>query len=262
MAGCVALLAALAAVAGGRDSPKFLRFGADPAPGLLVNRSAGTRPFDPPDPARPTLVLVHGANPTPGIVHFTMAERLAEAVARRGGPPWNVMAWDWNAATVGGLTSRANEAAAVRQGPLLAGALWQAGLPPERVQLIGHSSGCIVAASAARTLCSAYGRPPAQLSLLDPAILYQDVIFDRLAAGSSAARVENIWAPGPSGYGREIARAGVWNVRVDGPTPYLGTVNPFRSSHLHVVEWYVATAGNPARPGGFNASLLVKAVRP
>ncbi len=43
----------------------------------------------------------------------------------------------------------------------------------------------------------------AQLTLLDPAVTYHGLIFDVLAAGSSASFVENYWAPGPSGYGRE-----------------------------------------------------------
>jgi pimeloyl-ACP methyl ester carboxylesterase len=169
----------------------------------------------------------------------------------------NVLAWDWNAATFVGLTSRANEQSAVDQGRALAATLLRAGVEPARTHLIGHSSGGIVAASSARALVDWQAQPIAQLTLLDPAAIYHDLVFDGLAAGSSARVVENHWTPGPSGFGREVARPGVWNTRVDGPTPYLGTLWPARSSHFHIVEWYIATAGDPAYRGGFNTSLLL-----
>jgi len=97
----------------------------------------------------------------------------------------------------------------------------------------------------------------AQLTLLDPAVSYHGLIFDVLAAGSSARLVENYWAAGPSGYGREAPRAGVRNTRVDGPTPYFGVLSPVHSNHFHVVEWYIATVADPRSPGGFNQSLRI-----
>ncbi len=257
MAACVALLAAISTIAGIGDRPAFLRFGGDPSQGVLVNLTPGMRPFDPPDPGRPTLVFIHGCNAAPKLVHFTMGERLAEAVGRRGGPGFNVLDWNWNAATVVGLKMSTNEAKAMEQGRLLAAALLRSGVTLARTHLIGHSSGAIVAASAARTLMSGYGQPVAQLTLLDPAVSYHGLIFDVLAAGSSARLVENYWAARPSGYGREAPRAGVWNTRVDGPTPYFGALSPVHSNHFHVVEWYIATVADPRSPGGFNQSLLV-----
>jgi pimeloyl-ACP methyl ester carboxylesterase len=249
------LLVAAVSVAGPGGRPQILRIGGDLAPGVLVNRSAGARPFDPPDPSRATVVFVHGFNPAPHAVHFTMAERLAEAVARRGGPPLNVLAWDWNGATYVGLDPRVNAENTIGQGQRLAAAVRVHGLAPGRVHLIGHSAGGIVAASAARVLLAEVGQPVAQLTLLEPAAFYHHVIFERLAAGSSARRVENYWAPGPSGYGREVGHAGVRNVRVDHPTPWLGTVHPLRSGHLHVVRWYLGTVEDRASPAGFNASV-------
>ncbi|WP_406693999.1 hypothetical protein V5E97_23440 [Singulisphaera sp. Ch08] len=257
MAACVALLAAISTIAGCGDRPALLRFGGDPSQGVLVNLTPGMRPFDPPDPGRPTLVFIHGCNAAPRVVHFTMTERLAEAVAQRGGPPFSVLDWKWNAATVAGLKTSANESKAVQQGQLLAATLLRSGVPLARTHLIGHSSGSIVAASAARTLMSGHGQPVAQLTLLDPAVTYHGLIFDVLAAGSSARFVENYWATRPSGYGHEAPRAGVWNTRVDGPTPYFGAVSPVHSNHFHVVEWYLASVANPRIPGGFNRSLLV-----
>lgn len=257
MATQVALLTALSLISGWPDRPALLQFGGDTTRGALVNLSAGARPFDPPDPGRPTVVFIHGMNLAPRLVHFTMAQRLAEAIASRGGPPLNVFDWNWNGATFVGLTSDANESSAVEQGRILAATLWHAGIPPGWTHLVGHSSGSIVAASAARTLAQSSGQPIAQLTLLDAANFYHQLVFDVLAAGASARLVENHWAPGPSGYGGPVARPFVWNTRVDGPTPYLGTFHPFRSSHFHVVEWYVATAGNPSYPGGFNTSLIL-----
>ncbi|AGA31065.1 alpha/beta hydrolase family protein [Singulisphaera acidiphila] len=258
MAACVALLAAISAIAGIGDSPAFLRFGGDSAQGVLVNLTPGMRPFDPPDPGRPTLVFIHGCNAAPRLVHFAMGERLAEAVARRGGPgDFNVLDWNWNAATIVGLKTSTNEARAVEQGRLLAVNLLHSRVPLARTHLIGHSSGAIVAASAARTLMSGYGQPVAQLTLLDPAVSYHGLIFDVLAAGSCAQRVENYWTARPSGYGREAPHAGVWNTRVDGPTPYFGAFSPVHSNHFHVVEWYFTSVADPRYPVGFNRSLLV-----
>ena len=203
------------------------------------------------------MVFIHGLNLAPGIVHFEMGQRLAEAIARRRepGPGFNVLAWDWNAATFAGLRSRANEEVAVQQGGALAAALRRAGIAPGRTHLIGHSSGCIVAVSAARGLAAGPGQAVARLTLLDPAAIHHPLVFDQLAAGSSALRVENFWTPGPSGYGREAARAGVRDVRIDGPSPYLGLVRPSRSNHLHLVQWYLQTAGDVTIPAGFNASI-------
>lgn len=259
MAASVALLAVISTIAGIGDRPDFLRFGGDPSQGVLLNLTRGVRPFDPPDPGRPTLVFIHGCNAAPKLVHFTMGERLAEAVGRRDGPhpQFNVLHWNWNAATYVGLKMSANEAKAVEQGRILATALLRSGAPLARTHLIGHSSGSIVAASAARTLLSGYGQPVAQLTLLDPAASYHGLVFDVLAAGTSARFVENYWAPGPSGYGREAPRAGVWNTRVNGPTPYFGALSPVHSNHFHVVEWYLTTVADPRSRGGFNQSLLV-----
>lgn len=253
MTALVLFLAAMTVIGGHGDGP-LLRFGGDASPGLLVNLSPGSRPFDPPDRSRPTVVFVHGFNPTPHTVHFTMAERLAEAVARRGSA-LNVLAWSWNGATYVNLNARVNAENNLSHGRMLAAALWRSGLPSSRTHVIGHSAGAIVAASAARTLAIDYGHPLAQLTLLDPAAYYHDVIFDRLAAGASAARVENYWAPAPSGYGRAVPHPGVRNVRVDGQTPWLGLVHPIRSAHLDVVRWYLATVEDRAAAIGFNASV-------
>src|SRR5438270_9730277 len=116
----VVFFAALAAISGGDDRPSLVRLGGDPARGVLVNLTPGARPTDPPDAARPTVVFVHGMNPMPRAIHFTMAERLAEALRRRGGPAFTVLGWDWNAASFVSLHPRINEEGAVEQGRHLA----------------------------------------------------------------------------------------------------------------------------------------------
>jgi pimeloyl-ACP methyl ester carboxylesterase len=257
MAPCVALLAAVATLGGNGNSAPLLRMGSDLSRGVLVNHSFGSRPSDPPDASRPTVVFIHGFNPMPRTVHFTMAERFAEALARRGGPTFNMLGWQWNGASFDSLNQRANSKNAIEQGRLLADALLRAGVTPSRTHAIGHSSGCIVAASAARTLAVERGQPLAQLTLLDPATLYHDVVFERLAAGSAAPIVENYWASGPSGYGKHVPYAGVRNLRVAGPTPYLGVIAPLRSDHLHIVRWYLATIEDRSYPAGFNTSPLL-----
>jgi pimeloyl-ACP methyl ester carboxylesterase len=258
MTAIVALSLALATVGAAGDRATLVGLGGDPARGVLVNRSPGSRPYEPPDPSRLTVVFIHGVNPLPRTVHFTMAERLAEAIAGRFGPgAFNVLDWNWNAATLVSHRHAENSEAAVSQGVLLAESLRSAGIAPSRLHLIGHSAGSMVAASAARAMADSLGERPAQLTFLDPAGFYHEILFDRLAAGSAAGRVENCWAAGPSGYGRASRRAGVVDVRVVGRTPFLGVVAPTRSGHLDIVRWYVATAADPTCPHGFNASVLI-----
>ena len=144
----------------------------------------------------------------------------------------------------------------VGHGLRLAASLRDHGVAPERLHLIGHSSGAIVAASAAQALRGWTGRPVAQLTLLEPAAFYHHVVFERLAAGSSALHVDHYWAPGPSGYSREVDHAGVRNYRVEVPTPLLSAVHPLRSGHLHVFQWYLATVEGRSPPLGFNASVF------
>jgi pimeloyl-ACP methyl ester carboxylesterase len=251
-------------LAGGPSVPplKLVEFQSDLAPGVLVNVTTGARPFDPPDPTRPAVVLIHGLNPTPRIVRISEAQRLAEAVARRGGPPVNMLGWDWNGDTMVGLAPRANQEHAVHHGQMLAGALLAAGIPPERIHLIGHSSGAIVATAAARVRRDATGRPVAQVTLLDPATLYHDMVFQRLSVGTSARVVHHFWAPGPSGLSKPVGLAGVTDVRVDVGGGWRGVVDPLRSAHLNTASWYIGTAADPSSPGGYNASAFAAAGLP
>jgi pimeloyl-ACP methyl ester carboxylesterase len=252
----VLLTVAATLVAGDREGP-LICAGGDPARGLLVNRTPGFRPFDPPDPSRLTVVFVHGLNPLPRVVHFGMTELLAESLDRRGGLAFNVMDWDWNAATFESLRTSANSEAAIRQGQALAWSLWNAGLDPGRIHLIGHSAGGIVATSAAEVFARQLGRPAAQLTLLEPAAYYHSYIFDRMAEGLPCPIVENYWSPGPSAYGKEVALPGVRNFRIDGPGSFAGVICPLRSDHLSIVRWYLRTIEHPETRTGFNTSRLL-----
>jgi pimeloyl-ACP methyl ester carboxylesterase len=251
------LLTAAATLAADGPAPTLVRRGGDPSRGLLVNRTVGLRPFDPPDPSRPTVVFIHGINPLPQVVHFGMGEELGRSVRRRGGQAMNVLAWDWNAATFESLSPRANLDVAVLQGRALARALDGAGIDPTRTHLVGHSAGAIVATSAARVFAVGQGRPVARLTLLEPATYYHALLFERMAAGTLAPLVENYWCPGPSAYGREVSIEGVRNFRVEGPASYAGVVCPLRSDHLFIVRWYLQTVEDPRRAWGFNTGAVV-----
>ena len=248
------VLTAAATLAADGPGPVMVRRGGDPSRGLLVNRTVGSRPFDPPDPTRPTVVFIHGINPLPQLVHFGMAEELGRSMSRRGGPAMNVLAWDWNAATFESLHPGINLDVAVLQGHALARALRGAGIDPARTHLIGHSAGAIVATSAARVFAVGRGRPVRRLTLLEPATYYHSLVFERMAAGSLAPLVENYWCPGPSAYGREVSIPGVRNFRVDGPASYAGVLCPLRSDHLFIVRWYLETVEDPRRAWGYNTS--------
>jgi pimeloyl-ACP methyl ester carboxylesterase len=254
----LAMVMSLAAC-GGR--PSLLELGEDASPGILANRTLGMRPWDPPDRSRPTVVIIHGFNPVPNLIHFRMADRFAEALAARGGTQFNLLSWEWNAATFRSLDLRVNQENALEQGRSLAAALRHVGVNPGALHLIGHSSGAIVAASAARCLTSEFGQRVAHLTMLDTASYCHAIIFERLAAGTAAARVENYWGDRPSGYGRPARYAGVWNMRVPGPTTWLGVVSPGHSDHVYVVRWYLATIIDPRPPAGFNLSVLHRAGR-
>lgn len=254
----VALCAAIAAAAGHGRPPDIAECGRDPARGLLVNCTIGAAPWAAPDPARPTVVFVHGANPLAPVLHFAPARRMAEAVYRRHGGRFNVLGWDWNSDTIVSLSPRANVEHAVGHGYALASALRGAGVDPVRLHLIGQSSGCVVAAAAARALIAGTGRPVAQLTLIDPATLYHGMVFEQLAAGSTARLVENYYVVGPSGFGRAVGYPDVWNIQIDGRRGYVGLVRLMHSDHLDAVRWYIASVEDPSCCSGFNTSLLLR----
>ena len=106
------------------------------------------------------------------------------------------------------------------------------------MHLIGQSSGCLVATSAARVFTGS-GRPPARLTLLDPAAIYHDLLFEALGAGTAARQVENYWSASLSGYGRPAPYPGVQNTRIDRASGALGLIRPLHSDHLNLVRWHI-----------------------
>ena len=146
----------------------------------------------------------------------------------------------------------------VHHGRLLAGALLARGIAPGRLHLVGQSAGSIVAASAANSLRAATGQPIGQITLLDPAAFYHDIVFGRLAVGSCARSAEHYWAPGPTGFSRAVGLPGVRDQRVDAATTWRGALGPLRSAHVNTVRWYIGTAADPSNPGGFNTSFSLR----
>jgi hypothetical protein len=261
MTATILLVAAAAIAAGPDDRARLYRLGGDPAAGILINRSPRARPFDRLDPSLPTVVFVHGFNPAPRTFRYLMGERLAESIARRGGPPVNILEWGWNAASFVSVRMSENQENSIAQGRLLAAALWASGAAPGKVHFVGQSSGAIVVASAARTFVDCYRQPVAQVTLLDPATHYHDVVFQQLAVGTAAARVENYWSPGPGAYGRPAGVARVSNIRADVPAPLSGAVLLSRSAHLNVFRYYLATVEDRSCSVGYNVSMTCVAVQ-
>ncbi|WZO97756.1 hypothetical protein EP7_004807 [Isosphaeraceae bacterium EP7] len=241
-----------------RLQPAFFERGPDANAGVLINLTAGGGPADPFDPSRPTVVIAVGANPFSGRIHYTIAPTFAAAIGRRLGNSANVLEWAWGADSVGSVIPRRNLARAEDHGQRLAEALLATGVPPERLHLIGQSSGGTLMASAAQAIAGRTGRLVGQVTLLDPASCHHDVIFGQLCVANSAARVENYWAPGPSGYGGQAHVAGVWNYRVPGPGGLLATPSLTRSDHINTARFYLATIEDPANSAGFNTSHVLR----
>jgi len=124
--------------------------------------------------------------------------------------------------------------------------------------LIGQSSGAIVAASAARELREATGQCVAQVTLLDPATTYHELVFSRLAVSSCCGIVDHYWAPGPAGLSRQVCEPGVHDRRLNVPGGWRGIVVPRQSAHMNVVRWYIETAARPETGDGFNTSVFAK----
>jgi hypothetical protein len=213
--------------------------GPDRARGVLVNLTVGFERGNPPAPGRPTVVVAHGLNPFHPLLHLTLAERYAEAINARYRGGVNIVGWDWNADTLQGLSAEANARGAIGQGQRLAGALLASGVEPAGLQLVGHSTGCVVVTSASRALTNV-GRPPGRLTLIDPAGVEHRVLFEQLGAATSATQVEHAWMPGPSGVGKPAAASvGLHETRLQPKSGLLGFVFPGRADHFNAVRWHI-----------------------
>jgi pimeloyl-ACP methyl ester carboxylesterase len=213
--------------------------GPDRASGSLINCTVGCQPGSPIDPARPTVVVVHGINPFRSWMHLEVAQRYGEAIGERWGMSINVLGWDWNGDSMRSMRPSRNDALAEFQGRALAEALVRAGVAPDRLHLVGHSSGGLAAAAAARSLADNAGDPIDRLTLLDPAEGQHDRIFGALGAGRAARVVYHFWAPGPSGFGRPALYPNVRDQAMAGPAGWRGLIAPDRLDHHNIVRWHI-----------------------
>ncbi|MHC5537796.1 thioesterase domain-containing protein [Singulisphaera rosea] len=217
--------------------------GRDEATGILVNSTVGAGPFDPIDPTRWTVAVVHGLNPYHPRLHFTIAERYAESIGSRYGSNVNVVGWDWNAATMPSYRAAIIRQNAIAQGNALGMTLYHAGVQPSSLHLVGHSSGCIIAIRAARVLMERTGQRVARITLLDPSVPEHRLIFEELDCASLTNHLEHVWVPGLSGFGRPVYQPGVANLRVAGPRGALGLLTPLHLDHFYAVGWHAREMG-------------------
>lgn len=242
----LALMVSLAATMAAPDfdpNLPLMAWGPSASRGRLVNVTIGAGPMTSIHPVLPTVVVAHGANPFHRALRYAIAERYAEAFGARYGPAVQVLAWDWNADTLRHLPlAKPNIDHVAHQGQLLASAIIAAGVDSSRLHLIGQSSGCVVVTAAARSLTNG-GRPPARLTVLDPARIYHDLVFVTLGAGSAASRVDHVWVDGMSAFGMDAPYPGVRNTRLDGTRGVLGLVRPMHSDHFASVRWHIGQVG-------------------
>ena len=65
------------------------------------------------------------------------------------------------------------------------------------------------------------------------------VIFDVEGVADAANWVENLWAPGLSGFGAPANRAGVVDIRTPGSTPLRGLFLAHRMNHVDVLRRFL-----------------------
>jgi pimeloyl-ACP methyl ester carboxylesterase len=206
------------------------------------------------DPDKPTIVITHGFNPAIRHMRMTTDSAYAHAILSRFGNRFNVLGWNWNAATRDGLTTWQFANMAIWQGHLLACRLKEIGVRPEKTWLIGHSFGAIVMSKAAQEMACECGRPVAQLTMLDAVWFQHRIIFRWFEATCNAACVENYWAGRRSGLGKPARFAGVYNCRVPDRVPWVYIFNPY-GTHAYSVEWYYNSIRCPRCCDGFNRGL-------
>jgi hypothetical protein len=186
---------------------------------------------------QPAVVLVHGFNPYPRLMHFDLARAVQSCRGNLCGP--QIFAWDWNAATRPSLRPSVNTRNAEAQGVCLAAAMHDAGMRPQQTHLVAHSLGCVVAASAARYWANETGEQLAQFTLLEPLAGHHTLIFEDYAVTSTADYVENRWSAGLTGFGQPAATLGVHDLRVRNPAPHWTRVCPTRLNHVYVLRSYL-----------------------
>jgi hypothetical protein len=230
-----------------------LKSGGNGRKGVLLNYSCGARPCDPIDPGKPTIVITHGWNPLPNLIHTTFGSSGAKAIKCRCGDTYNILSWDWNGVRVPPLPKKSGELAR-EQGRMMAAALRCRGVIPGQTQIISHSLGTIAASQAA--ICLSDRGPMAQITLLDPPKQFHRMLFEKLKVTRYACSVENYWSPGVSGFGAPADYAGVRSYCVKGAHPIRGIFDLSVSNHVNVMTWYHKTIMCPSIPSGFQNSVF------
>jgi hypothetical protein len=226
-----------------------------PAEPVLLNLSADAQtPQDAFDPARPTVVIVHGLNLLPGLLRYVYMQDYAAAMAARVGSGANVAVFEYNDQSLVSLDARTNIANTLALGQRLGDGLTERGLTDgESVQMIGHSLGAFVVTTAARQMGGV-----GQITLLDTWLADVMLLVHEHGLLAAADEVENYWSDAPGGLGGPLTADNVFSYRVDQrefPLPVAATV-PFLA-HLAIVFWYQDTILNDQSAVGFGRSLAV-----
>ncbi len=227
-----------------------------PTEPVLLNLSADAQtPQGQFDPAKPTVVIVHGLNLLPGLLRYVYMQDYAAAMAARVGSGANVAGFEYNDQSLVSLDARINIANALALGQRLGDELTERGLTDgQSVQMIGHSLGAFVATAAARQMGGV-----GQITLLDTWLA--DVVLlvhehDLLAA---AHEVEYYWSDAFGALGGPLTEDNVFSYRVDQrqfPLPVALDVPHW--AHFLILFWYKDTILDEQSAVGFGRSLAVR----
>lgn len=210
------------------------------------------------EPERPTLVFTHGFNLNPLFIRTEMMISIPQAAWYRTGGQINALGWDWNSSALHFAHPMVYLDEPLEQGRKLADELLARGIDPQTTHLAGYSLGAIVMARAAKVIHEATGRKIAQLTLLEPVATHHPLLFGVLQPTLHAEIVDHYWAASPSGLGGPAPDPAVFSHQLmfEPPGPPL-LISPFTNDHTALPFWYLATADDPALPGGFNDSILL-----
>ena len=226
-----------------------------PTEPVLLNLSADAQaPQDAFDPARPTVVIVHGLNPLPGLLRYVYMHHYAAAMTARLGAGVNIAVFQYDGQSMVSLDAPTNIANALALGQRLGDELTERGLTDgQSVQMIGYSLGAFVITTAARQMGGV-----GQITLLDTWLA--DVLLlvhehDLLAA---ADEVEYYWSDAFGGFGGPLTGDNVFSYRVnqrDFSVTVPVDVLPW--AHFAILFWYEDTILDEQSAVGFARSLAV-----
>jgi len=225
------------------------------AEATLLNLSADAQtPEERFDPARPTVVIVHGLNVLPGLLRYVYMQQYAAGMAARLGADVNIAVFQYDSQSMVSLDPQTNIANALILGQRLGDELIERGLTDtQSVQMIGYSLGAFTVTAAARQMGGV-----GQITLLDTWVGDVMLLVHEHDLPAAADQVENYWSDAPGGLGGPVTADNIFNYRVDQrqfPLPVAAAV-PFWA-HLAIVFWYQDTILDEQSPVGFGRSLAV-----